>query len=280
MRSVRWLASYPKSGNTWVRALLTNYLSATDVPADINALVGGYNAAARDIFDNLAAVEASEFTLQEIDRYRPQVYRALARTSDVMFIKVHDAYSWNDRGEPLFPDDVTFGVLYLVRNPLDVAVSFSHHRGASIASTVRGMCRDDWWFDGATDRHEYGLRCNLRSWSDNVCSWIDRSNLPVTVVRYEDLAADPVQAFGRLLEGAGIRSDRQRIEKAAAFSRFEELRKQELASGFHERSAFASSFFRQGRVGGWRDHLTPAQVDQLVSAHSTTMARFGYLPLV
>ncbi len=76
-RRIVWLASYPKSGNTWMRAFLSNYLADGDKPVDINSLdTGGPIASARTIFDEAVGVEASDLTQDEIERYRPRVYRA------------------------------------------------------------------------------------------------------------------------------------------------------------------------------------------------------------
>ncbi len=76
-----WLASYPKSGNTWLRAFLTNCWYDTETPADVNALLGGPIASARQLFDETVGVEAADLTTEEIDCYRPAVYRYIAAQS-------------------------------------------------------------------------------------------------------------------------------------------------------------------------------------------------------
>jgi aryl sulfotransferase len=63
-----WLASYPKSGNTWLRVFLTNYLRDGDQPADLNDLDGGPIASARLAFEEAVGVEASDLTQAEIER--------------------------------------------------------------------------------------------------------------------------------------------------------------------------------------------------------------------
>ncbi|NOZ51459.1 MAG: sulfotransferase domain-containing protein, partial [Chloroflexi bacterium] len=82
MNGIIWLASYPKSGNTWMRVFLTNYLRDSDEPAEINNLDGGPIASARDIFDRVIGVESSDLTAEEIDRFRPAVYEQVAAESD------------------------------------------------------------------------------------------------------------------------------------------------------------------------------------------------------
>ena len=110
MGKIIWLASYPKSGNTWVRVLLTNYLRNGEAPADINRLDGGPIASARLWFDEWAGIEASALDDKIIERLRPDVYRCMAiESTETLYMKAHDAWYRTDRGEPLFPPDITGG---------------------------------------------------------------------------------------------------------------------------------------------------------------------------
>ena len=77
--SIVWLASYPKSGNTWLRAVLTNYLRDDREPASINALVGGPVASDRETFSEIVGLDSSDLTPEEILRHRPLFHELLAR---------------------------------------------------------------------------------------------------------------------------------------------------------------------------------------------------------
>jgi hypothetical protein len=276
-----WLASYPKSGNTWFRIFLANLLAASTRPVSINTLVaeGLSNASARRPFDDATGVDSEDLTDDEIDALRPDVYRAQARAADeLIFRKVHDAWSRLPNGRPMFPPDVTRAVLYFIRNPLDVCVSFAFHRGDDHpASAVRLMLDPDaaW---GASPVHRLDqLRQRLGSWSGHVRSWVDESGLDVRVVRYEDLQTRPFETFMAAARFVGLPHDAAQIRRAVAFSRFDEVRRQEDQDGFAERPDRAVQFFRAGRAGAWRDHLSAAQKAALVDAHGPTMRRFGYL---
>jgi hypothetical protein len=279
MAKIVWLASYPKSGNTWMRVLLTNYLRNADTPADINKLDGGPIASARLWFDEWAGIEASCLSDTVIERLRPDVYRCIARdASKTLYMKVHDAWSRTERGEGLFPADVTAGVIYILRNPLDMAASCAHHWGVSVEKAVDNMCNDKY----ASSRSMGGLSDQLRqrmfSWSDHVRSWLDESGLPVHVVRYEDLLRAPEPVFGQVVRFCGLPFDTARVHKAVTFSGFSELQRQEKEKGFRERSVAAPGpFFRRGQAGSWHDELPPELADRLIEAHGTMMKRFGYL---
>ncbi|ABQ25555.1 sulfotransferase domain-containing protein [Geotalea uraniireducens] len=278
MRKIIWLASYPKSGNTWMRVLLTNYLRNSATPVDINKLEGGPIASARLWFDEWVGVEAAELDDNVIERLRPGVYRCMAgETHDTLYMKVHDAWGRTDRGEALFPADVTAGVVYIVRNPLDMAMSCAHHWGVDIDTAAESMCDPTF----ATSRSLGGLSDQLRqsmlSWSGHVQSWLDESGLPVHVVRYEDLLAAPAATFGGVVRFCGLPFDAARVGKAVAFSDFSELQRQEREKGFRERSLRApGSFFRRGQAGAWREELPPELVNRLIAAHGEMMKRFGY----
>lgn len=279
MSGIVWLASYPKSGNTWLRVLLTNYLKDADEPADINKLPGP-GAGSRECFDRWAGVEGSALAANVVDRLRPEVYRRVARDADdTLFVKVHDVWARVDTGEPMFPADVTLGVVYIIRNPLDVAGSCAHHWGMSMEAAVERMCHGS---DGRAPSPP-GLPGQLRQqvgpWSHHVRSWVDDSGAPVHVVRYEDLSADPGGVFGGVVKSCGLDYDDDRVKKAVAFSAFAELQRQEASAGFRERSTAApGAFFRRGEVGSWRDELPGQLAERLTAAHHETMGRFGYEP--
>lgn len=279
MSGIVWLASYPKSGNTWVRVFLANYIRNLATPVDINELEGDYIASSREVFDEVTGLEASDLTASEIARLRPAVYRALAaRTSETILMKTHDAFCRTESGEAIVGDQqATHGVVYLIRNPLDVAVSLAHHTGGGIDRTVDHIVKEN---ARAADQAGYlprQLPQALGSWGEHVRSWVDQSGLPVRVVRYEDLVADPVENFTAIVDAVGLSLDRERVVRAMGFSSFEELQAQESRNSFRERTDRAGKFFRKGVVGDWREQLSGAQADRIIAAHHDTMRRYGYL---
>lgn len=275
MSGIFWLASYPKSGNTWLRALLTNYLNQADKPTGINELNFSGDGFMRESFDERLGIDSADLTRKQICHYRPLVYEQMvAESSEPLFLKVHDAYEFNDDGQPIFSRRATAGAIYLIRNPLDVAVSYAYHLNKPIDVTVRLM-RENTML--TSDLSGAQLPQKLLSWSNHVSSWVDASDLNLLVVRYEDMIGDTVESFGDVVRFAGLDFDSTRIAKAVEFSSFERLRAQELANGFREKQPTAKSFFRRGKTGTWREVLSYEQVNQLIGDHREIMCRFGYL---
>lgn len=278
MKGIIWLASYPKSGNTWFRVFLTNLLRDADTPASINELESTHIASARGVFDSNMGFEASDLTADEIDRLRPELYMHLAENSEEqLFMKIHDAYTDVADNMPLIPLAATAGALYFIRNPLDVAVSFAHHNGSDHDTSIARMADDAFAFCGKSDRLHNQLRQKLLSWSNHILSWVDSAPFPVCLLRYEDMKSQPMETFTKAVRFAGLDHTREQIQKAIDFSLFEVVQQLEEAEGFREKSPSSSRFFRKGEIGSWREELTEEQARQIVHDQREVMRRFGYL---
>lgn len=279
MARIFWLASYPKSGNTWMRILLINYLRNSNEPADINRLEESPIASDRTWFDEWVGVEASALDKNTIEMLRPGVYRCMAREEqESIYMKVHDAWRRTARGEGLFPADVTGGVIYILRNPLDLASSCANHWGQTIEDAVNDLCDENFALGQLPNVMYQQLSQFIGLWSSHVRSWLDESGLPVLLIRYEDLHQDPERYFGEVVRFCGLPWDAERLRRAIRFSSFSELRGQEHTKEFRERLNTAHGpFFRRGQAGSWREELEPHLADRLITTHGETMRRFGYL---
>jgi aryl sulfotransferase len=279
LKRITWLASYPKSGNTWMRVFFTNLQRDEAAPADINELLpGSMMAGNRDLFLEALGYDAADLTHDEIDRLRPKIYLYhAAKAQNPLFCKVHDAYAFLADGEPLFPPAATAGVIYLIRNPLDVCVSYMHHFAACTYDQVIAWMGDPHFAPGGrNDLLELQLRQRSLTWSGHVLSWVNAPNLRVLVIRYEDMKARAVETFTTAAAFVGMTQDQARITRALESSSFEELQRQERANGFRE-AGKEKSFFRKGKVGSWREELTASHVARIIKDHREVMLRFGYL---
>ncbi len=271
-----WLASYPKSGNTWTRTFLHNLAkikSGEEDEQSINAMTR-YTVwdIAKPLFRDALGFEPTDKHRDDIARVRHQVQQRIADTLEGMiFAKTHAALLIN-RGYSSINFAVTSGAVYIVRNPLDVAISYAHHMGRTVDEAIEFMAMPGLESPiGETAVFEvYG------SWSEHVRSWTRKPHPSIYVMRYEDMLAEPAKTFGGLARHLlfGARDDE--IEAAIERSSFRRLQAQEKAGGFIERPKEAQKFFREGRAGQWREVLTPAQVRRIGRDHGEQMARFGY----
>ena len=181
-----------------------------------------------------------------------------------------------DRGHSTVNFAVTAGAVNVVRNPLDVAISYAHHSGASIDDAIERMSMTDLETKGS----DLGVYEVHGSWSQHVWSWTRNQHDALHVVRYEDMLADPNKTFGAMARHLLFDPTRKELARAIERSSFARLQAQENQKGFRERPPTAAqNFFREGRSGQSKDVLTPAQIDRVVRDHGEQMRRFKYLPL-
>jgi len=169
---------------------------------------------------------------------------------------------------------VSAGAIYIVRNPLDVAISFAAFSGTTIDEVIQSMATPGWGVR-TTQTH---VRVVTGSWSENVGSWSARPHPAILVVRYEDLVADPIRYFGSVARHLLMTPKEDQLARAVELTGFERLRQKESVSGFVERPDTTNQFFRTGKAGQWREVLQEEQVAQIVADHKPLMRRFGYLP--
>jgi hypothetical protein len=291
MTRIIWLASYPKSGNTWFRMLLANLSAKDGKPADINDLPehDGF-ASARGPFDHLSLIDSGLLTHDEIDCLRPRIYEDLARDDEdtepenpprVRFVKVHDAYTSTPKGEPLLAGARgADGAIVIVRDPRDVTPSLANHNHSSIDEAIAFMSANEATYCRKTHRQYQQLRQKLSCWSVHIASWLDQTDIPIHLIRYEDMQADTFGVFSRALDFAGLPASAENIRRAVGFANFAELRRQEENKGFSElpRPHLGGQFFRRGEAGAWRDELHADQVARIEAAHAPMMRRLGYEP--
>lgn len=288
MKRTFWLASYPKSGNTWFRILLANLAHGGETPIDINAIDSTDGiASARRSFDDHLLISSALLGHDAVDLLRPALYAHLAERATerddqqhmpVRFVKTHDGYARNSRGEPIMGGaHAAAGALLFVRDPRDVACSFAHHFHVSLDHAIATMGQADHCFFGTPSTQWRQLRHRTFGWSGFAASWIDQLDIPVHVIRYEDLTAAPHETVAAALGFVGWQASSAAIDRAIDAAAIDKLQHQEAEHGFAESSQRARRFFRKGIAGGWRDELSTAQIAKIEQDHWPMMQRFTYM---
>lgn len=274
MGNIIWLASYPKSGNTWVRAFLASYTQdGADVSMhDVNMFaIGEMDRVPYDeCFD-----AARQATLPRMgtgsERLEVHRYFASLDTGNPV-VKTHANFQ-TATGDIGFDLSVTKSAVYIVRNPLDMLVSLADHYGMSLDQAVEAVSRADFGLAA----HEKTVEQFLGSWSGHVVSWLTGPNFPKMVMRYEDMLRDPQRAFSELITFLKFDLDDDKLQHALEATSFDSLRSKEKEQGFLERSPNSEQFFRAGKFGGWRNVLNEKQVSRVLEQHGAVMQKLGYI---
>lgn len=278
MSGAIWLASYPRSGNTWTRmALYSLHHGGSDIDFDDVGLFGRM-AARRERIDRALEVDSGLMTPAEMEELRPDAHAVLYGSDGPPELsKVHDAWIRTPSGRPVFDKAFTHATIYLIRDPRDVAVSWSRFVGWPIERSVDFLCDHDAALGTSMGGIGTQIPQPVGSWSDHAASWIDESGLDPLVVRYEDMLADPGGALRRMALHVGWEAPADAVARAVEITRFDQLAAKERREGFMERAPKAERFFHSGRSGTWREVLSAEQAATLERGNGAMMARFGYL---
>ncbi len=271
---ILWLASYPKSGNTWLRAFLANFLLNPTKPFPINELAKfGYGDMEAYPYQKVLGHSVDGAPVEKIYAIRPQAHRIIADMKPgIVMVKTHNRLS-QFNGIPTITPGVTFGAIYIIRNPLDVMISIAEHYGIGIDDAIEASGSSINFIPPVKGL----IPQDVGDWSGHVRSWTRAPGLFLQVMRYEDMISQTTKSFAKVVDFLGTPKNPARLKKAIRFSSFKELSSQEKRNGFLEASRNSERFFRKGKSGQWRKRLTPRQVEKVVELHGETMTEFGYL---
>lgn len=261
---INWLASYPKSGNTWARLLWTAY--RTNGLVDINGelTLGDLNATAYQSACVLPLDRYSPASLGLV-RYAAMLnLMAMHADQKPLVVKTHYANAERD-GVRFIPPRLSGRSVYIVRDPRDVAPSLARHLGKTLDEAVEFMRRPSAFITTDDGRGHI-----LSTWSNHVRSW-GAGEPEVTLIRYEDMKRDPHDALSRMLLTFNVDPCPDRVAMAVEACALEKLKAQEKEQGFTEASDKAGSFF-----GATTEKLNESQRREIENDHGEMMEALGY----
>jgi hypothetical protein len=275
MANIIWLASYPRSGNVWLQSFLHNLICDARQAPNAEAIVGFCTPEPAAVhFLGPDSAPLGSWTREEAAARRAQAHKAIAglRDSDNVFASTQAALV-ESGGFPTITMHLTAGAIYMVRNPLDLAVSMAAYGGQEIDEAIMRLEAE--YQSENSDKFAYEFQ---GSWSNHVMSWTQQRHAGLHFMRYEDMISAPVSAFGPLVTFLGLDIPPERIARAIHLSSFAELAAKEEQITRVGRSGQPGKIFRAGTADQWRDVLSDQQVRRIVNRHAKQMERFGYIP--
>ena len=216
-----YLASYPKSGNTWCRVFITELLrlAGDDPGEDLNLnqdIETGAIASSRLWLDDQLGINSCDLSFSELDPLRGRAgASAWLFAEGERFHKVHDAFQSPDsRGRPVVSTAGCCGVVYLLRHPEDVAVSLSHFFSWPLERCVDHLLDPNAALVPGERFGGHQVRQHMGRWDQHVRSWADQTQLPVLIIRYEDMLANGLETFTKAASFLGLPTDSKLIQQA------------------------------------------------------------------
>jgi len=276
-QNATWLASYPRSGNTFIRLLLANYFVARFEPLSLHSLKEfNFGEHIEWLWTTITGKSLTERNEQTEWRAREAYFHALRVTTPsvaVRFIKTHtvNCTRW---GVPAFQFRPSDRIIYVARSPLDVVISLAAFHDWDIEQSLSHMLEPFATLGG----HPHTGYEVTGSWNLHVNSWTQVKECPVLIVPYFELVAEPETWLTRMLTFIGVPPTPQQVKNAVLWSRFESLQVQEARTGFPEapRGENRQPFFRSGEGEQWKGVLTAAQVDRILNATASGMNLIGF----
>lgn len=266
-----WLASYPKSGNTWLRCLLDAY--RRNGALDINDIRVGTSDGAAVLIRAVSPVPLKDLGFNGQMLLRPAaLIHLLCRHNHPRRVKTHFANFQPDGLPHCIPKEFTERAVYVVRDPRSVLLSMARFFGFSTEAAVEAMNNKQFTIG---DNEEFASTL-VSSWSNHARSWVGEKNFPVHVVRYEDMLADAGKELTEVLEFLGEDVDPALVETAVDAAALSRLKAKESDDGFRENSGQRGDFFNEGGVR-WESELGPRWIERIEQDHGDVMRALGYL---
>ena len=275
-----WLASYPKSGNTWLRMFLRAYFLPNDKKFSINEEGNDdYEAKAFPNIDLLRENEINYNKFEEIVKNWINLQIYINLNNKVNFLKTHNG-NFNINGYPFTNSKNTIGGIYVVRDPRDVVLSLSNHFNITYEqafNNMNNMQNYEFYDKNLTN----GFRNSIMgTWSSNYNSWRYYQEKKIHLVKYEDMIKKPENTFLEILKYLNLflsfNIDENKIKEAIKDTSFQNLKEMENKAGFKELGS-GDKFFRKGIIGDWEQTLNPQMIKNIETNFQKEMRELDYI---
>ena len=276
-----WLASYPKSGNTWVRLFLKHYFKKPGEQFKINSLD-------TDKFKNrsfpdqyiLREMRINYLKFEEIVKNWETIQNFINLNKSTNYIKTHSSMCTIDRYR-FTTQKNTKGAIYIVRDPRDVLVSNSYYFGLDYEKTYQRLSSSDIFeYQSLSQTGERFKKSLMGSWADNYNSWKNYKQSPILIIKYEEMILNGYNTFLKIIKYLnkidGLEIDEEKLKNSFEQTEFKKLRKIEDQLGFEDQ-AKKGFFFRKGKIGTWKDEVPNEIIKKIEKIFYKEMVELNYL---
>jgi len=280
-----WLASYPKSGNTYVRAFLSAYYFSENGQFDFSQISN------IEQFPHEKFFKQNVTSIDEASKQWMPIQREINKDKKIRFFKTHSFLGNYQKNEFTSPE-TTLGAIYIVRDPRNVLTSLKNHYSFD----------DDRALKMITDKSRSLMSNNgshaslnfISSWAENYLSWFKDGRFRRLFIKYEDLITNKYETFRDIIvfintlmnKVEGV--NKLKLQKAIETTNFNVFKKKEISetfdgseSSFKNWRKFHSEnknlFFNLGPENNWKKILETKIARQIESSFEKEMKKLGYL---
>ena len=276
-----WIASYPKSGNTYIRSFLASYYFSQDGKFDFDQLLKIHQ------FPNMKFSKFKSNNKEEASRNWLYNQNSFFEKNNLNLVKTHNCL-YPYKGNEFTTKQQTLGAIYIIRDPRNVITSLTHHYSLEYSEALEQMIDENSSLLEKSHELDHSNFTYLNSWTNHYKSWKNNSNFEVLFIKYEDFETNKEETFKKVilfinkLTNRDHKIDEKKFVNSIKSTNFTNLKNKELNEGFEE-SVFSNktgkkiNFFNLGFNNRWQKLLPTDIKEKIFLYYKNELKELNYL---
>jgi len=280
-----WIASYPKSGNTWLRTLISAYYYSKDGIFDQSILknIGMYPERR-----HFVGFDYNQENVTDTTKLWIKSQEKINADKKIRFFKTHNVFG-KVNGYDFTNKQNSAGCVYIVRDPRNVITSLRNHYELDYETSLKWMTDPNKFIYDVERAEQYGYSDFqfISSWSINNKSWRVQKEIPIKIIRYEDLLKETYVVFKNVIEFINKtlhikeKINKDKLKNSVGSTFFDKLKNDEKNNGFFEAVPSKINkekipFFNLGPDNDWKKILDKDQQTKLTDTFKEDLIEIGY----
>ena len=279
-----WIASYPKSGNTWLRALLTSYYYSNDGVFNQKLLKNIGQFPEKKYFKSF---KYNSKIVTDTSRFWIKAQEQINLDKKFRFFKTHNILGAINKNK-FTNEKNSIGGIYIIRDPRNVITSIQNHYELSLDESLKFMSNERKFIYDFHAENDFSDFQFISSWEKNYQSWIRQKIFPIKIIKYEDLISKTFEVFKEIIEFIDSINDNKKIfnnikaENSIESTAFNKMQKIEKDNGFVESVLSKNEskkipFFHLGPTNNWKNIFEEKYQNKLKIKFENNLKELGYI---